>query len=242
MESATATRLGLMTTAERLFAERGINAVSAREIAAVAGGRNTNAVKYHFGSQQGLVDAIFEHRMVPINARRIELIGLFDRQGRAKDPYALAEAFVLPLAELLDELRDSPSGGSWYLRFCVQAAYTVHLGVVTLGLGDLGQSPWTTGLKELNARALDLSAATLPDGLAHRRWQHFAGFATRALAEREQRQSVVDPDHTPGSTALYVADLVDAGVGILTAPCRPETLALAASENLPDIPHSKESP
>lgn len=229
MENSAATRLCLMTTAERLFAERGINAVSAREIAVAAGQRNTNAVKYHFGSPQGLVDAIFEYRMGPINARRTELIAQFDRQGRAQDPYALAEAFVLPLAELLDQLRDSPSEGSWYLRFCVQAAYTVHPDVVTFALDDLGRSPWTTGLKELNTRALNLPGSTLPDRLALRRWQHFAGFATRALAERELRQSV-DSRYTPGTTALYVADLVDAGVGILTAPCRPETLALAASE------------
>ncbi|MFF7244571.1 TetR/AcrR family transcriptional regulator [Embleya sp. NPDC008237] len=233
MENSAATRLCLMTTAERLFAERGINAVSAREIAVAAGQRNTNAVKYHFGSPQGLVDAIFEYRMGPINARRIELIALFDRQGRAQDPYALAEAFVLPLAELLDRLRDSPSGGSWYLRFCVQAAYTVHPDVVTFAPDDLGQSPWTTGLKELNARALKLPGGTFPGWVALRRWQHFAGFVTRALAERELRQGI-DPHFAADATALYVADLVDAGVGLLTAPCRPETLALAASGTPPE--------
>ncbi|MCF2532400.1 TetR/AcrR family transcriptional regulator [Yinghuangia soli] len=228
METSAATRLGLMTTAERLFAERGINAVSAREIAAAAGQRNTNAVKYHFGSIQDLVDAIFRYRMEPINTRRTALIEESDRQGRAGDPYALAEAFVVPLAELLDELHSGPAGGSWYLQFCAQAAYTVHPDVAAPGPDDIARSPWTTGLHELNERALELGRATLPADLAGRRWRHFAAFAVRALAERELRLNA-GPVHVTDSTALYVADLVDAGVGILTAPCRPETLRLATA-------------
>ena len=57
----------LIETAERLFAERGVNAVSLREIGAEAGQRNTGAVRYHFGTKEALVNAVFEHRMTPIN-------------------------------------------------------------------------------------------------------------------------------------------------------------------------------
>lgn len=223
--SSAGTRLGLMTAAERLFAERGIHAVSAREIAVAAGQRNTNAVKYHFGSPQGLVDAIFAFRMAPLNARRNALIAAYDGQGRAADPYALAEAFVLPLAELTDELRAGPDGGSWYLRFCVQAAYTVHPEVATPGPDDIGRSPWTTGLKELTDRALALAGEAQPRWVAWRRWEHFAAFATHSLAERELRLDL-DPAYKAGTTALYVADLVDVGAAILTAAPRPSTLAL----------------
>lgn len=231
MESPSATRLSLMTTAERLFAERGINAVSAREIAAEAGQRNTNAVKYHFGSAQALVDAVFRFRMEPLNARRIELIARSDADGRADDPYALAEAFVTPLAELLDDLTSGSAGGSWYLRFCVQAAYTVHPGVATPGPGDLGRTPWTTGLKELNDRALALGRATLPGALAWRRWTHFTGFATHALADREQQLTGATPP--PDDATFYLADLIDAGAALLTAPARPSTLALTPAEESP---------
>ena len=63
------TQIRLIETAERLFAERGVNGVSLREIGAEAGQRNTGAVRYHLGSKEQLVSAVFEHRMVPINAR-----------------------------------------------------------------------------------------------------------------------------------------------------------------------------
>ncbi|MDI2128437.1 TetR/AcrR family transcriptional regulator [Yinghuangia seranimata] len=219
-------RLRLMTAAERLFAARGINGVSAREIAAAAGQRNTNAVKYHFGSVQSLVEALFEHRMREVNARRIELIAVYDGEGRSADPRAVAEAFARPLVELMDRLRAGEDGGSWYLRFCVQAAYTVHPEVTTLGPDDLGRTPWTTGLKALTERAVEVAGGVVPARIAHRRWEQFTGFATHELAGREQRLEL-DPTHTPDPSALFLADLVDAGAGLLMAPAHPSTLALA---------------
>ena len=225
MDSVTvSTRLQLIATAERLFAEQGINAVSVRKIAAEAGQRNSNAVRYHFGSKQDLVDAIFEHRMAPLNAHRSRLIDTFDGLGRARDPYALAEAFVLPLAALLDG-----AVGSWYLRFCVQSAYTLHPDVATLTADSWEVRPSTRGLKTLRERTIGL-LSDLPPGVAVDRWGHFTGFLTHALADREARQ-YAGPAHVLGSTELFVAGLVDAAVAILTAPCRETTLALAAHQD-----------
>lgn len=45
----------LLLTAERLFAQRGCDGVSLREIAQEAGSRNNNAVQYHFGSREELL-------------------------------------------------------------------------------------------------------------------------------------------------------------------------------------------
>ena len=47
-ESADLTKARLMTAAEGLFAEYGIEAVSARQIALAAGQRNQSAIRYHF--------------------------------------------------------------------------------------------------------------------------------------------------------------------------------------------------
>ncbi|MCZ0983149.1 helix-turn-helix domain containing protein [Streptomyces diastatochromogenes] len=219
------TKLNLIATAERLFAEHGINAVSLRKIATDAGQRNDNAVTYHFGSKQSLVDAIFEHRQVPIDARRRALIAAFDGEGRAGDPCAIAEAFTRPLVELLD---GSPSG-SWYLRFCVQAAYTVHSDVATLTLSDLETRPGTLGLAMLRERACRMLRDTLPEVLVAQRWWHFTGFIAHALADLEARR------HTGGlrelgSAELFVAGLLDSATAVLTAPCRPSTSRLAKDE------------
>jgi len=51
------TRQRILVVAERLFAERGIGFVSVRDITTEARA-NTAAINYHFGSKDGLLEAI----------------------------------------------------------------------------------------------------------------------------------------------------------------------------------------
>ena len=92
----------LVVTAERLFAERGIDGVSIRQITQEAGVANNSAVTYHFESKAGLVRAIFEYR-VPYLAERRRLLWA---QVPAGDLRAGVEAYFLPVAELA-EFEDS---------------------------------------------------------------------------------------------------------------------------------------
>jgi AcrR family transcriptional regulator len=55
-------RVRLILTGERLIATYGLDAVSLRQVAAEAGAANTSAVQYHFGSKEGLVEAIMAYR------------------------------------------------------------------------------------------------------------------------------------------------------------------------------------
>src|SRR5215470_8750592 len=54
------TKQRLLDAAERLFAERGVDGVSLREVNAAAGERNNAALYYHFHDRDGLVRAIVE--------------------------------------------------------------------------------------------------------------------------------------------------------------------------------------
>src|SRR6478609_1182246 len=87
------TRIRLIETAEQLFAERGIEAVSLRDVCAAAGQRNHSAAQYHFGSRAGLVRAVFEHRMGVVNARRHAALDA----TAADDTAAIVAALVRPL-------------------------------------------------------------------------------------------------------------------------------------------------
>ena len=55
-----AARQAIVEAAERLFAERGIEAVSLRDVSAAAGQRNHSAAQYHFGDRAQLV--VFAYR------------------------------------------------------------------------------------------------------------------------------------------------------------------------------------
>ena len=104
----------MLRVAERLIAEKGIDGVSSRELAREAGQKNHSAVNYHFGSFDGLVNAIIDERAGNINAQRESLLAAIDVRGGAASPRALLDAMIRPLAEEL--LRGD--GNSRYWPIC----------------------------------------------------------------------------------------------------------------------------
>jgi AcrR family transcriptional regulator len=200
---APATRVRLIEVAERLFAERGIAAVSLREVGRTAGQGNTAAVLYHFGSKQGLVDAIFEHRMRPIDGRRLARLARLEREGRSRDLRALVEALVLPLAEAL-------AARSSYVRFLAQALADPAQGqLISVGLEAL------EGVRRFLTRAEDCLAG-LPGGLRRQRLRHAGTLLVHALAQHE-RDLETRRRGSP-SVPVLVADLVDVLTAVLAAP------------------------
>lgn len=211
------TRLRLIETAERLFAERGVNGVSLREIGAEAAQRNTGAVRYHFGSKEGLIDAVFRHRMEPINARREAMLEALDAEGRGADVRGLAEALLYPLSEMLGDV----GRPSWYLRFCLHAAY-----VEGAAPTDPGRQPWTHGLHVVQQR-FDAALAELgiPAQVRRDRWVLFGGYIAHALADREHLLQH-GPRRALPERSLFLSGLIDTAVALATAPVSPETAAL----------------
>ncbi len=208
----TASRL--IETAERLFAERGVHGVSLREIGAAAGQRNTGAVRYHFGTKAQLLDAVFEYRMVSINARRLALLEELDRCGRGHELRALAEAFLYPLAEMLGE----PGHPSWYLRFCIHAAY-----VEGTAPGDLDAQDWTRGVAVIAARYQQLQADRgVPEQLRQERWSLLSGHMTHALADRELLVQHW-PRRITTPRAAFLANVLDTAVALADAPVSDQT-------------------
>ncbi|MBX3284972.1 MAG: TetR/AcrR family transcriptional regulator [Actinobacteria bacterium] len=98
------TRERLLEAGERLFADRGIDAVSLAELTQAAGLHNTGAVHYHFGGREQLLDAVVQVHRDALDRRRAELLDEAERSGRI-EPAALVRCLVAPMAELLDDER-----------------------------------------------------------------------------------------------------------------------------------------
>lgn len=114
-----ATRRRILTAAERLFAQRGLDAVSVRDITEAAR-VNTAAIHYHFGSKQKLVEAILERRAGELAERRGVLLDTIEADPDP-DLRDVIEAMVLPSAEMV---ADTKTGGRHYIGFL--AGVTSH--------------------------------------------------------------------------------------------------------------------
>ena len=98
-ETTVSTRDRILQSAENLFGERGIDAVSLREVT-VAAGVNIAAVHYHFGSKKAVLDELFALGAAPIANQRMELLGQIRRDETGKPVLEEAlRAFLLPALE-----------------------------------------------------------------------------------------------------------------------------------------------
>jgi AcrR family transcriptional regulator len=213
----------LIEAAERLVAERGIHAVSAREVVLAAQQRNNSAVTYHFGSWQGLLDAVWALRSGAINVRRAPLLAQA-RAGRGKACLSdLVRAYVIPLVEEIDS--KTPS---YWARFNEQWLIAVRLEFFEHDAS--GASP-EVSMENAAAReavsvlmslfdAIDQVIADVVPGLSatdrRRRLTHMSRFVITALASIE-REAATHPDHAlPAAGAAE--EIVNLTVALLQAP------------------------
>lgn len=84
----------LLDAAEQLFAEKGFEAVSVRDITQLAKA-NVAAVNYHFGSRESLLTMVMMRYMTPVNEERVARLDALERKWSGKS---------LPLEEIIDAL------------------------------------------------------------------------------------------------------------------------------------------
>jgi AcrR family transcriptional regulator len=92
------TKSRILDAAEKLFARNGFEGTSLRQITADAE-VNLAAVNYHFQSKETLMQAIFERRLGPINARRLEMLDALESRGTAIEAEEILDAFLRPVLE-----------------------------------------------------------------------------------------------------------------------------------------------
>lgn len=105
-EASPNTRELILDTAEKLFADHGIQAVSVRRILAEAG-VNTALAHYHFGDRDGLIREVLRRRIEPLNRERMELLDRAVEEAAPEFPSldAVLRAFFSPVVSLLSQNR-----------------------------------------------------------------------------------------------------------------------------------------
>jgi AcrR family transcriptional regulator len=200
----------LIRAAESLFAERGLDAVSLREVLAAAEVGNSSAVQYHFGDRSGLVRAVLAKHHGAVEARRHALLDQFEADGEA-ELRTLAGALVRPLAAELA----NPDGGHGYLQVMAELATAPRPVLSAASVEDPTDS--TYRWRELVRPLLSNEAVRL-----HRRFTAVQ-FTLTELARRAR------DDRARGGRdeRLFTSHLIDLVTAVLAAPVSEETLRLA---------------
>jgi len=84
----------LLDAAELLFAERGFEAVSVRDITQHANA-NVAAINYHFGTRDGLIALVVTRYLAPVNDERLARLDTLERKGPGK---------AMPVEEIINAL------------------------------------------------------------------------------------------------------------------------------------------
>jgi AcrR family transcriptional regulator len=95
-----------MRAAERLFAEKGANNVTIREIVETAGQKNESALQYHFKNLEGLIAATHRYRDAQIVAVRSRCLDELADQSDQPQLRDIAIAMVHPTFELAGKHAD----------------------------------------------------------------------------------------------------------------------------------------
>jgi len=97
-ENGRETQERIFNAAERLFAERGIDAVSTRDIIDAAG-VNSGSIHYHFGTREQLIVALIERRAGYLGVQRNRYLDELESSGEI-NLRSVVDVLVRPTAEL----------------------------------------------------------------------------------------------------------------------------------------------
>ena len=209
------TREALLEEGALLFAHRGPDAVSAKELHAAIGARNESALHYHFGGKQGLVEAILRLHVDAVEARRAPFVAAIRAARRQGDLHALVEALVMPMAVDLETVL-----GRAHLRL---VAHLSHPSLAYRQPFQLTEAPAGRAVAQWTWQHLD----HLPDEI---RGERVAALRTQLITLMGQHAQLIDEGPSKGRrrTDLFLANLVDMLVAGLDAP--PSRATLTALE------------
>lgn len=200
----SATRELIVATAERLFAEHGVFAVSNRQVSEAAGQGNNAAVGYHVGTKLDLVWAIVRKHSVPVDALREQLVA---QVGDSTDLRDWVACLVRPSTENLA----AAGAPTWFARFGAQIMADPALREIMV------EESLSSAALHRVIEGLHRCLPDLPPEVRLERGDMARQLMVHMLAERERALAEGTP--TPRASWQDAATgLIDAIVGIWLAP------------------------
>jgi AcrR family transcriptional regulator len=199
----TSTRTAILDTAERLYAEQGVQAVSNRQIGAAAGRGDNSAVGYYFESKADLVRALLHRFSARADRVRETMLAEIGDSDEVRD---WIECLVHPVTDLL-EAEGTPS---WHARFGAQI-------VADPVLREIAVEVSTSSTLTRSLHGLQRCLPALPSDVLQERLRIASHVLVHMCADRERALADgLTVRHATWRESATV--IVDSLSGLLTAP------------------------
>ncbi len=166
----------LKTEAQRLFANRGIDGVTVRDIAKAAGQKNPAAVGYHFGSKEALIRELIIDGAQIIDARRNAQLDKLKADGGPSQIAQIVDILIYPSVNLAKQ--GETDTYNRFLRMLVMS----HRALFEDALGNRWNSGYQRCLKHLRKLMPQMSRA-----LQNQRFIFLESYLGGVLSARETR-------------------------------------------------------
>lgn len=195
--------------ARRLFAIRGIDGVSVREIVEAAEQKNHGSLAYYFGTKEALVRELVADGAKLIDMRRNAFLDRLEAEGGPKRVRDVVEALVYPSIGLAGENEDEEDT---YTRFIAMLAMN-HRELFMDALEKRWNSGYLRALEHLRRLMPEMPAAA-----KNQRFVFMGGYLSAVLSMREAALTDTTRPHPAWSSPDMLPHFVQTLTAMLEAP------------------------
>lgn len=206
------TKNRIKVTARRLFAERGVEAVTVREIISAAGAKNGGSLNYYFGSKDALIEELLTEIFREMSDAWLVGLSDIDKKGGPKNVRDIVSIVIDPPTPIL--VSDKSPTASRFLA----SVLSTRRQVVRDLIDRMHFSVFTRLLSYIQELRNDI-----PPEIMRQRLIFFAWYTVSALGAYEgfqanaRRNSSIWTDYDP------LQNIIDTGAGLIEAEVTPSS-------------------
>ncbi|USG60892.1 TetR/AcrR family transcriptional regulator [Sneathiella marina] len=203
----TLTQNKIKIAAQKLFAEKGMDGVSVREIVAAAGQKNMASLHYYFRTKEDLARVLLLDAAEVIDAERVRLMDAAEAAGGPKSVQEVLEIFVASAVLPNNDPRSNSNIRLFLQTFQSDAEFVQK---TVADSGDIGYFRCLGHLKKMMSH---IEEATMK-----RRIYLLQHYVFNALAARERAKSVAGPETPLWKDDGMMKELLKTAENLLLGP------------------------